>query len=181
MIALTKKTIIYIGILLASNAVLIVVAFLIISRIDEQSKDIATQVATLDKRNLSTENLRDSLAKIKTTGSYIELFDQYLFPAGAELPLITDLENMAIRNKVTLKIGNSNLDNYTNNRLDIELYISGPLMHIMQYMSALESYKYIITINRIEFTPSGSLSQENSALINANMRLQISLYAKPTK
>ena len=176
-----KKTIVVLAILIAANVVLLIGSVLISRRISAQSKTISEQVGTLNKRNLSTENLRDSLAQIKTVGSRIENFDQYLFSPGEELRLITDLENMALTNKITYKIGNSNLDDYTDSRLDIELSLSGLLTNMIKYLNDLESYKYVISIRRMEFSPSGAVSQENSAQVNANLRLLISLYAKPAK
>jgi Tfp pilus assembly protein PilO len=176
-----KKTLIILAILIVANTALLIGAILINRRIDAQSKTINEQVGTLNKRNLSTENLRDSLARIKTVGNRIENFDQYLFSPGEELALITDLENMALKNKIAYKIGSSNLDNYTDNRLDIELSLSGLLTNMIKYVNDLESYKYVISIRRMEFSPSGAVSQENSAQVNANLRLLLSLYAKPAK
>ncbi|MCX6781792.1 MAG: hypothetical protein NTW66_01585 [Candidatus Magasanikbacteria bacterium] len=176
-----KKTIIFIGISLIINILLIVLAIIISNKITVQSRTISTQVAALNKRNLSTENLRESLARIKTVGARIDNIDKYLFTAGEELSLITDLENIAAKNKISYKVASSNLDNYQNNRLDIILNVDGPLSGIIKYLSDLESYKYVVSIQRIEFAPSGSLNQENSSQINVNMRLILFLYAQPTK
>lgn len=176
-----KKPIIFLVITLFANIVLIVGAIIILGRISVQSNAISAQVTSLNKRNLSTEDLRDSLAKIKAVSSHIDNFDQFLFPTGEELSLITDLENIALQNKIIYRIISSNLDNYENNRIDIILNVSGPLSNIVKYLSDLETYKYIVSIQKIEFSPTGSLKQENSAQIDANMRLILSLYAKPTK
>ncbi len=176
-----KKTVIFLAISLTANILLIVAGVYISNRISTQSNTISTRIESLNKRNLSTENLRDSLAMIKSVGGRIDSFGQFLFTTGDELSLITDFENIAAINNVTYKIVSSNLDNYTDNRIDIVLNVSGPLSNMIKYLSALETYKYVISIQKIEFLPSGSLSAENSAQINANVRLNLSLYAQPTE
>ena len=162
------------------TAGLIIFANLVIGKIYENSNIIGEEISKLNKRNLSTENLRDSLALVKEVGQNSEEYERYFFNQGEELGLITDLESIALKNFLYQKIINSNLDNYTNNQIDISINISGSYLNILNYLTDLESYRHIISIQKIEFQPESS-SAVNPEQLPANMRLQISLYVNPKK
>lgn len=181
MITTNKKTLFSLGILLIINVLFIISAVLIFSRINNQKKVINDQLGTLNKRNLSTEDLRENLSRMKIASDRISSFSSLLFTPGDELTLITDLENLAIKNSLTSKISSSNLDNYAESRLDIELMLSGPLKQAMNFINDLESYKYIITINKIEFTPTGQTTKDNTVQNTATLHLYISAYARSAK
>ncbi len=166
------------GILFIAIAGLIVVANITSNKIFNNSLIIGEEIAKLDKRHMSTENLRDNLALVKEIGQQIGSYDQYFFTQGQELRLITDLENIAAKHKMNQKILASNLDNYVNNRIDITVNLTGPYANLLKYLADLEAYENIIAIQKIEFQPSGFSTSKPDEL-NAIMRIQISLYANP--
>lgn len=173
-----KNQIIAFAVLMLALAVLITGANLISGKIFNNSRIVGEEIAKLDKKHLSSENLRDNLALVKEVNQQIQTYGQYFFIQGDEIKLITDLENIAAKNKMSQKILASNLDNYVNSRIDITINLTGPYANILKYLTDLEAYNHIIAIQKIEFQPTG-FSVSNPNELSAIMRVQISLYANP--
>ena len=76
-------------------------------------------------------------------------YDRYIFHSGNELNLITDLENIAIKNKVAQKIESSNLDNITNNTVVLTLKTSGTYSNVLNFLADLENYNYFLQMKKI--------------------------------
>lgn len=170
--------------IISSATILIVAVLLTISakiiseKVFINSRLIGEEMAKLDKRNLSTENLRGNLSLVKEIGQTIESYDQYFFTQGQELKLITDLENIAAKHKMSQKIAASNLDNYADNRVDLAINLTGSYANLLKYLADLEAYQNIIAIQKIEFQPIES-SASNSSELATLTRIQISLYVNP--
>jgi Tfp pilus assembly protein PilO len=165
----TILTVIFVAVLIA----LIAGAVLIQGRILDGSLAVRDQIDRLNKKRLTAENLRENLALAKDVKTQIADYDKLLLPPGNELELITDLENIAMKNKVSQRIIGSNLDNCTNGKIEITVSILGGYADVLRYVSDLEKYKYLITVEHIDFSPSGASGD------NASSRIQISLYANP--
>lgn len=165
----TILTVIFVAVLIA----LIAGAVVIQGKIFDGSLAVRDQIDRLNKKRLTAENLRENLALAKDVKTQIANYDKLLLPPGNELELITDLENIAMKNKVSQRIIGSNLDNSTNGKIEITVSILGGYADVLRYVSDLEKYKYLITIEHIDFSPSGASGD------NASSRIQISLYANP--
>jgi Tfp pilus assembly protein PilO len=165
----TILTAIFIVILIA----LVAGAVIVQGKILDGSLAVRDQIDRLNKKRLTAESLRENLALAKDVKTQIADYDKLLLPPGNELELITDLENIAVKNKVSQRIIGSNLDNYANGKIEITVSIFGAYVDILRYISDLEKYKYIITIEQIDFSPSGASGD------SASSRIQISLYANP--
>ncbi|MFA5127677.1 MAG: hypothetical protein WC457_01560 [Patescibacteria group bacterium] len=174
------KSIIVFTVILATVVVaLIVGAFIVQNKIVAGSMAVNEQIERLNKKRLTAENLRSNLALAKDVKTQIANYDSLLLPQSAELELITDLENIAAKNKVNQRIDASNLDNYTNGKIEITLNVSGTYTDVLKYISSLEQYKYLITIERIDFSPGASNPTDGNSQPRASSQIKISLYANP--
>jgi len=177
-----KKYIIMCAALIAANVLLIGGAVLIAGSILKNSEILGGAVVKLDKKRLSTENLRDNLNLIKETDQKVASYDRLFFTQGQELQLITDLENIAAKNNVSQKITSPNLDNYANNRVTITVSATGPYINTLKFMSDLEKYRYLMAIEQINFQPSGYAAGPNGANeFITTMQITLSLYAQPSQ
>lgn len=163
------------ALLLLMNGFLIFAAVFATHSINVRNGAIREEIAKLDKRHLNAENLRTNLAQVKEIGEQVVNYDKYFFTKGNELQLITDLESMAAKNKVNQRIITSNLDNYQNGLINIEIGATGNYPDLLKYMNDLENYKYFLTIGKLDFQPSGRSAEQN----NASLRLNIAIYAQP--
>lgn len=161
--------------LILCNAGLAFAGILIVRNVNTHNSTIREEIAKLDKRHLSAENLRANLAQVKEIGAQVINYDNYFFSKGNELQLITDLESLAAKNKISQRIITSNLDNYQNNRIKIEIGASGNYPDLLKYLNDLENYKYFLIIESLDFQPVGRTVEQNTA----SLRLNISLYAQP--
>jgi hypothetical protein len=166
----------------AISAVIVVAliagAFIIQNIIVSSSLSVNEQIERLNKKRLTAENLRENLALAKDVKTQITDYDNLLLPPGNELELITDLENIAAKNKVNQKIIASNLDNYANGKIEITTNISGTYADVLKFIADLEKYKYLITVEHIDFSPNPNFTGDNSQPL-ASLRIQFSLYANP--
>jgi len=179
-ISQNKKFIIICAALAAINALFAGAAVFTTGNILQNSKALGDSIVKLDTKRLSAENLHDNLNLIKEMDLKVASYDRLFFTQGQELQLITDLENMATKNKVSQKISSPNLDNYTNNRIDIVLSVSGPYLNTLKYMSDLENYKYIMAIEKIYFQPGGfAAGPDGTSEFMAALQITLSLYANP--
>jgi hypothetical protein len=166
-------------ILTTGAAALIVGAIFVQNKIVASSLTVNEQIERLNKKRLTAENLRSNLALAKDVKTRIANYDSLLLPKGAELELITDLENIATKNKVNQTIAASNLDNYTNGKIEIAINAAGTYADILKYISSLEQYKYLITIEHIDFSPGISSPSDINSQPRASSQIKISLYANP--
>lgn len=174
-----KSTAVFTVILVAIAAALIVSAFIVQNKIVAGSLAVNEQIERLNKKRLTAESLRSNLALAKNVKTQIANYDSLLLPKGAELELITDLENIAVKNKVIQKIDASNLDNYANRKIEISLNVSGAYADVLNYISSLEQYKYLITVEHIDFSPGASNQTDGNSQPRASSQIKISLYANP--
>lgn len=172
-----KKTIILILAFLALNTGLIVCAILLAREITTQSRQVNEYITDLDKRSYRTEELRAALTKIRETRLTVEPFDQYLFSDEQVLRLITDLENLAVRDKVSQTILSSSLDSRSGNNVSLSLSVSGAYSRLLHYLTDLEKYRFFLTAESLEIYPTGA-PPEKSQDSPATMIINLSLYVQ---
>jgi Tfp pilus assembly protein PilO len=169
-----KKVIIAIGIFLA--VVIAIGAGTIyptIIRIRAVNHDALNLQVYLEKRYENARQMRSSMKQIKIIQEAVAHYNQYLFFAGDELRLITELENLANQNQLEQRIENSNFTMDSSRHLNIGLTITGSYQPLLQYLTDLESQDYFLNITQLHWTGlSPTASQPN----RAQMRLQVSLY-----
>lgn len=151
--------------------------FYINLKIQNTKNKINEFLISLETKSCRTEDLRSALTKIRDTQQKVEQYNSFLFRKGNELQLITDLESMAIKNNVSQNIINSNLDNAASNILEITLDITGSFENALNYLLTLERHPYFLTVENMEFYPTGEPTKEMNLSSPVNLRLHLSLYA----
>ena len=157
---------------------LIAAGFILKNKIVVSSMSMRAQIDQINTKRLTLENLRADLSLAKQVKGQVAGYNDFLFPPGHELDLITDMENLAAKNNVTQKIVGSNLDNYTDGKVAISVNVSGAYSDTLKYIHDLENYKYFIAIQHIDFEPS-AVNTTSTGPFPASALLQLSLYANP--
>lgn len=128
----------------------------------------------LKKRYERTLNLRSSLQKMDKIKEEIGLFPAHIFHATDDLKLITLLEDIAAKNKVSQKITASNFDNKTQQQLDVSLLVTGDYSNILKYLVDLENSDYFINERQLQmsmiFDPA---TRSETASLNLDLTLYV--------
>ncbi len=133
---------------------------------------------TLERKNEQATNYRFAIKQIEKIKKEMPDFSVNLFYSGNELNLITTLETLASSQGVTQKINSSNLDNITNQKIQISLSISGPYDKTLSYLNALEHLPYFINVTHLNLTPFSDRTNPG-VTDNVNMNLDLNLYVVP--
>ena len=150
------------------------------SMIETKDTEIKEYLQELERKSRGSQNLKEALARVRDTKITMSDYNRYIFHSGSELTLITDLENIAIKNKVTQKIESSNLDNITNNTVVLILRTSGTYGNVLNFLADLENYNYFLQINSLDFNPIYNLKDPNNAEgSTVELRLTLNLYVNP--
>jgi len=148
--------------------------------IQAKDQEIKNYLQDLERKSRGSQNLKEALEQVRHTKITMSDYEKYIFRAGNELNLITDLENLAIKNKVVQKIESSNLDNISNNIITLTLRLNGTYSNILNYLADLENYNYFLQIYSLDLNPLYDLKDpENSANSQTDLRLNIKLYVNP--
>lgn len=172
-----KQTIITVGIF--SGVILLVILGIILPTaqyITRLNNETSTLKDYLERKYETTAHLRSSIKQIEEIKLAVNEYPKYLFKPGDELALITTLENLASKNKVTQKIENSNLDQKASDLIKVSLSINGTYENTLQYLSDLEKINYFTNIEKIQLTSAGVKPGENASSTPTNMYLNFSLY-----
>ena len=147
-----------------------------------QTKDgeIKDYLQDLERKSRGSQNLKEALSRVRSTKITMSDYSKYIFRAGNELNLITDLEKIAAKNNVLQKIETSNLDKITNNIITISLRVDGTYTNVLGYLADLENYNYFLQINSLDFNPIYDLKDPNtSSGGSTNLRITLKLYVNP--
>lgn len=147
-----------------------------------QTKDgeIKEYLQELERKSRGSQNLKEALNQVRNTKITMSDYTRFLFRPGNELTLITDLENIATKNKLTQKIESSNLDKITDNNITLTLRLSGNYSNILSYLADLENYNYFLQVNSLDFNPVYNLKSPDSAEgSSTELRLILNLYVNP--
>lgn len=173
-----RKKVLTTLLLLVGVVILLIIGIVLLNfKITSTEKQINEFLASLESKSCKTEDLRSALAKIRDTQKKVEQYNSFLFQKGNELQLITDLENIAIKNNVTQNIVNSNLDNASGNSLEMTLDIGGSYENALKYLLAVERHPYFLAVENLELYPTGEPTKEMGLSSPVNLRLHINLYA----
>jgi Tfp pilus assembly protein PilO len=146
-----------------------------INYIKKLEEDTTSLRNYLEKKYEHTKSIRTSKQQIEEISSAVNQYSNYMFFQGDELKLITILENIAVANKITQKIDNSNLDKLSGDTINISLTLNGDYFNILKYLSTLEKEKYYFNINHLQL--SSAVSPQNNNPDATIMNLDIKLYA----
>jgi len=145
-------------------------------KINKTEGAIKQFVASSENKSFRTQELRAALDKIRKTRQEVEGYDNYLFKTGEELNLIRDLEAIADKNHVSLQIVNSNLDQIVNNKINLNLIVSGNYRDAVNYLLDLETHSYFLSVESVDLAPNVSpalYSPESTVRLN----IILSIYA----
>ncbi|MFA5061604.1 MAG: hypothetical protein WC526_00440 [Patescibacteria group bacterium] len=169
---LTKRTILKVGIL--ALAVLII-AFGIfwpttyyIQKINDQTSQLRAFLEEKYQQTLRSRVTRKRLTEIKST---LPDLQSHIFKKGNELQLITYLENLSAKHKLTQAINNSDLDKITNNKITIAMTLSGDYLNILNYTTDLESSIYFLNIEQFQITPVFTRNGDLTSQVSLNLTL----------
>jgi Tfp pilus assembly protein PilO len=172
-----KQTIVTVGIF--SGIILLIVLGIIIPTaryITRLNNETATLKEYLERKYEATTHLRSSIKQIEEIKLAVNEYPKYFFKPGDELALITALENIANKNKVTQRIENSNLDQKASESIKVSLSVNGKYEKTLNYLSDLEKLNYFINIEKIQLTSAGLKPGESASSTLANLYLDFSLY-----
>jgi Tfp pilus assembly protein PilO len=172
-----KQTIVVVSIF--SGIILLIVLGIIVPTaqyIKHLNDETTTLKNYLEKKYETTANLRSSIKKIEEIKMAVNEYSQYFFKSGDELSLITALENIAAKNKVTQKIENSNLDQKASGLIKVSLSVNGEYEKTLKYLSDLEKLNYFINVERLQLTSAGTKPGESASSTQTNLYLDFSLY-----
>lgn len=172
-----KQTIVTVGVF-SFIILLIVVGVIVptagyIKKLNDETTNLKNY---LEKKYESTVHLKSSIKKIEEIKSIVDEYPNYFFKPGDELALITALENIATKNKVTQKVENSNLDQKTNDWVKMTLSVSGGYDNVLKYMADLEQLKYFINIEKIQLTSGGTKPNEIVSSTPTNLYFGLNIY-----
>lgn len=176
-LSIEKQTIVTVGIF--SGVILLVVLGVIIPTaqyIKRLNDETTTLKNYLERKYESTTNLRSSIKKIEEIKLAVNEYPQYFFKPGDELVLITALEDIANKNKVTQKIENSNLDQKASNSIRVSLSVNGEYEKTLKYLSDLEKLNYFINVEKLQLTSAGAKPGQSVSSTPTNLYLDFSLY-----
>lgn len=172
-----KQTIVIVSVF--SGIILLIVVGVIIPTtqyIKRLNDETTTLKNYLEKKYETTAHLRSSVKQIEEIKLAVTEYPQYLFKPGDELILITALENIANKNKVTQKIESSNLDQKASDLIKVSLSVNGKYENTLKYLSDLEKSNYFINIEKIQLTNAGTKPGESTSSTPTNLYLNFSLY-----
>ena len=145
-----------------------------------KDQEIKNYLQELERKSRGSQNLKEALARVRSTKITMSNYERFIFRSGNELDLITDLENIAIKNNVTQKIESSNLDKINNNTITLSLRASGSYKNILGYLADLENYDYFLQVTSLDFNPIYDLKNpENSSGMITDLRVNLKLYVNP--
>lgn len=174
---LEKQTIITVGIF--SGIIFLIVLCVIIptgTYIKRLNDETTTLKNYLEKKYETTSHLKSTIKKIEEIKLVVNDYPQYLFKHGDELALITALENIANKNKVTQKIQSSNLDQPSSDLVKVSLAISGDYEKTLNYLADLEKLNYFLNIEKLQLTSAENKQNMNTSTVPTNLYLDFSLY-----
>lgn len=172
-----KQTIVTVGVF--SGVILLILLGVIIptaqyiKRLNDETTELKNY---LERKYETTAHLRSSIKKIEEIKLTVDEYSQYFFRPGDELLLITALENIANKNKVTQKIENSNLDQKSSDLIKVSLLISGDYEKTLGYLSDLEKLNYFLNIEKVQISSAGTRAGESVSTTPTNLYLDFSLY-----
>lgn len=172
-----KSMVLKLFIIIVINIILATGALFIYTKTDDLHTELNNEINNIDSNSLNIKKLRDNLSFVKELTNETEKYDSYLFLSGNELDLIIDLEELAIKNHVSLSIKGFDLNQQIAGMIKMKLIISGKYVDVLEYLTALENYYYFIIINDLEMTSSRYASYDDASSFIANMKLNISIYA----
>lgn len=148
--------------------------------IQAKDQEIKNYLQELERKSRGSQNLKEALARVRSTKVTMSNYERFLFRSGNELDLITDLENIASKNNVTQKIESSNLDKINDNTITLNLRTSGSYKNILGYLADLENYDYFLQVTSLDFNPIYDLKNpENSSGAVTDLRVNLKLYVNP--
>jgi Tfp pilus assembly protein PilO len=147
-------------------------------QIRQIDKDTYNLRLSLERKNEQATNYRLALKQIEKLKKEMPPFDNYLFNKGEELKLITSLESLAVKHNVSQRINSSNLDNITNQKVQVSLSLSGTYINSLSYLDEIEHLPYFINLTRFSLSPYVDRTNPNQT-DNVVMSLDFNLYVIP--
>lgn len=170
----TKKIILNVALL--SAAILAIVFGVILPSmryIQKTSEETSKLRLYLEEKFQQAKNARISKKRIGEVQATVNEFSSHLFRRGEELKLITYLEALSSKHKLTQSIKESNLDMAAKNKIIISTNLTGSYLDALRYIAEIEASPYFINLENVRLNPifdrSGSVS--NAITLSLTMEL----------
>ena len=158
-----RKTLIIISSAIAGMAL---IYFFIISpsikEMQEISQQIYNQRVYLEQKYKQAQHLKQSTQDIKRIRPLIPKLTNILIPAGQELKLVTNLEQLAKKHQIkqTINLSLKNSDHQKSIvKVPIVLELQGNFIQILKYLSELEQANYYVNFHTLIFQPTDYLKK----------------------
>lgn len=175
---ITKKTILTVGML---TLAVLIISFGIfwpttyyIRKINDQTAQLRAFLEEKYQQTLRSRVTRKRLSEIK--GTLPEL-QSHVFKRGNELELITYLEDLSAKHKLTQSINNSDLDKITNSKITISMTLIGDYLNTLNYITDLESSVYFLNIEQLQLAPVFTRNGDLTPQVSLNLTL--GMYVSP--
>lgn len=142
----------------------------------EINRDTINIKTYLEKKYKSTVDLRQSAAKIEEVKKRADFFSEAVYRRGDELKLITFLENVASKNKLTQRVQSANLDKPENQTVQLFLILNGAYADALRYLSDIEASNYFLTIARVQIDQAGGRLDPTTPSTAVNLEIDLQLY-----
>lgn len=143
-----------------------------INKIDRQTYEL---MVYLEKRYQSVARIRVSMRNFETIKEDIEDLNSRIFHAGDELKVITTLEDLSVKHKLTQKIESNELGNGANKNINFDITLDGTVKNLLSYLAELENNKYFLHVGHLQLTPI--FSRKGEVADTAKLNINLVLYA----
>ncbi|MFH0854518.1 MAG: type 4a pilus biogenesis protein PilO [bacterium] len=151
--SIRKKTIILLSVIfIAISAITFFIIIPTIKNIKNISLKINSMRFEVEKKYDNRVSLRAAMKKFKLIQESAKNFLNIYVKKNEELNLITTLENIAEKNKLSQKINliyNEKQKKYLKNQTEIQIIIAGNYIDIIKYLRDLRIMPYYINFNSI--------------------------------
>lgn len=171
----TGKVMLAVGIVSLSILVIVFGIFLPTARQIKKTTDDTNKLRLFleQKYNQSVQYAltRKKINEIKEASPQLV---SHIFRAGDELKLITYLEGLSAKYKLSQNITSANFEKSKNNQITISLNISGDYMQTLKYLAELEASDYFLNIEQLQLAPLYNRNGEPTP--STNLYLTLGLY-----
>lgn len=171
------------SLLFFAGFVFVIVFFAIIPAVKDIKKikyDIQAERMDLEEKYLKGQSLRNLSEKLKKVEEKTDLLNNVFIDKKENFQFITNLENLAERNKVSQKINLSKFNNETDayETVPVKISAQGAVSNILSYIRDLENLDYYLNIYNLELTASGdsAAGPAEKSIKNANLLISADTY-----
>ncbi len=147
----------------------------LINKINSLSKKVISEKANIVNKLSKEKNIISLTKELEEVEPILVKFDKIFINDTNQLEFITEVENIATRNKIKQKINLTPPENLSNSKFTIAPIVfnaQGELKDVFQYIKEIESSEFQINIEKVEFN-SSSVTSTESGLESVKVTLKL--------